>query len=177
MRSGMEEISKILLPKNLRGELKKPFGEVLKNIEDIGEADDLICVGDRVSKDALQAGYLPKAVVYDGRIMRKQVDVHPVIEKYNAEEIQVENPAGTITEEIFTLLEKVFTTEEKFKIHVEGEEDLVALAAIERAPLTTSLVYGQPREGLVHVKIDKKVKKRARKIINNMKTHTKEVES
>ena len=52
---------------------------------------------------------------------------------------------------------------------VEGEEDLLTLVAVLKAPENSLVVYGQPHEGVVAVKVDKAIKEGIRKIIAAMK--------
>ena len=49
---------------------------------------------------------------------------------------------------------------------VDGEEDILTLAAILSAPDHSIIIYGQPREGSVIVKVEDKVRKLAWKILN-----------
>jgi hypothetical protein len=53
---------------------------------------------------------------------------------------------------------------------VEGEEDLLTLVAVVEAPENSLVVYGQPREGLVVVKVDEKIKKRVKEIVDSMES-------
>ena len=55
-----------------------------------------------------------------------------------------------------------------FKIIVDGEEDLAALAAIKTAPENSIVFYGQPGEGLVKVCVDEKIKEEVQGIIKRM---------
>ena len=48
---------------------------------------------------------------------------------------------------------------------VEGEEDILTLAAILSAPDRSIIIYGQPKEGSVIVKVEEDSRKLARKIL------------
>ncbi|OYT27749.1 MAG: hypothetical protein B6U97_00340 [Candidatus Altiarchaeales archaeon ex4484_96] len=153
------------LPPSLRKGLKKPLGEVFCDIRDLRvESDNLVCVGDRVSQDALEAGFYPWLIVYDGRIKRKYVGVSSVIEQFKAKLLEVKNPAGLLTPEVFRVLGEVFDSDEKYKLYIDGEEDLVTLVAIKLAPLGSVVVYGQPGEGLVAVEVTEGMRVK----VNNM---------
>ncbi len=157
------------LPSSLRRELKKPFGRVLGDIRelDIG-LDILVCVGDRVSDDVLEAGLKPRIIVYDCRIKRERIELPSSIKNHKAELVKVKNPPGSLTPEVFNVLERALGSGLEYKIFVDGEEDLVALAAIKLAPLGSFVVYGQPGEGLVAVEVDGVMKDKVDKIMEQM---------
>ncbi|MEA1924987.1 MAG: DUF359 domain-containing protein [Candidatus Altiarchaeota archaeon] len=157
------------LPSSLRRELKKPFGRVLGDIRELDdESDILVCVGDRVSADALEAGLKPKIIVYDCRIKRESIELPSSIKNHKAELVEVKNPPGSLTPEAFNALGRALDSGLEYKIFVDGEEDLVALAAIKLAPLGSLVVYGQPGEGLVAVEVDGVMKEKVDKIMEQM---------
>jgi len=88
--------------------------------------------------------------------------------KYPAEELHVKNPAGGITSEAFNAIKDALTSKKKTKIFVEGEEDLLILAAINQAPMGTYVLYGQPDEGAVLVEVNAKTKDLVEKIFAEM---------
>jgi uncharacterized protein (UPF0218 family) len=51
---------------------------------------------------------------------------------------------------------------------VEGEEDLLTLVAVLKAPENSLVVYGQPHEGIVAVRVDKTTKEKVRQIVETM---------
>jgi len=53
-------------------------------------------------------------------------------------------------------------------ISVRGEEDLLTLAAVAYAPLKALVIYGQPDEGVVVVKVNRRVKSQVKKLIDEM---------
>ena len=53
-------------------------------------------------------------------------------------------------------------------IIVNGEEDLFTLPAILYAPVGTSVLYGQPDEGLVVVSVNNSLKTKVRNILIEM---------
>jgi uncharacterized protein (UPF0218 family) len=73
-------------------------------------------------------------------------------------EISVDNPAGVITEDLIDAVGNALKSDEHVRIFVRGEEDLAAVPAILMAPEGSAVLYGQPDEGVVLVKItsDKK---------------------
>ncbi len=164
------------LPDKLRDELKKPSGRIAKDIKELGirPGDTIITIGDRVTHDALAAGIRPKVCVYDSRIERRIVPVSAKIEEYPAEKISLKNPPGSLNEDAFDVLAKAVAGKENVKIEVDGEEDLIAVAAIDAAPIGAAVLYGQPGEGIVYAKIDKETKEMIKEIISEMKNESRD---
>lgn len=65
---------------------------------------------------------------------------------------QVKNPAGVISMESWDAIRRAMRHEESL-ISVDGEEDLLALPCITESQDNSLVLYGQPSEGLVVVKI------------------------
>jgi hypothetical protein len=59
------------------------------------------------------------------------------------------------------------------KIVVEGEEDLLTLIAIMNAPQESLVVYGQPHEGIVVVKVTEDKKTEISELLKAMKASSK----
>lgn len=171
----MEKVSErksksLILPSHLRKELKEPLGELVNKVEKSSLRNEVvICVGDRASERILKLGLSPKICIYDGKIKRKEVEISPAIKNFDAKEFQVKNPAGRLNKEVFQRISQGLKSKNSVKIHVEGEEDLCALAAIHLSPLNFIVVYGQPDEGLVVVKVDKEIKEKVGKFLEEMK--------
>jgi hypothetical protein len=51
---------------------------------------------------------------------------------------------------------------------VDGEEDLLTLVAVLHAPEKSLVVYGQPQEGIVVVRVTKQKKEMIRRIVEAM---------
>ena len=158
----------LILPSHLRGKLKEPFGEIKKSVDELDLKGLIVSVGDRTTKELLKRGIKPKICIYDGLIERQSVGISDHIEKYDAKKIQLENPPGRLNLEAFVLIEKLLESKTNTKIEVSGEEDLLTLAVIDVAPEGLTVVYGQPQEGIIAVKIDKKTKQKIKYIIEEM---------
>lgn len=158
----------LTLTSKLRQKLKKPLGVLRGNMNGFS-AGNLVCVGDVVSEDAILAGLAPKLVVYDGKRKRVETCIPEAIKTYDAVEVEVENPAGTLTGEAVNAVKKALEETTETKIRVHGEEDLLTLPAIKYAPVGYTIIYGQPNEGIVEVKVNKETKNTARKILEEMK--------
>ncbi len=127
----------------------------------------LITVGDRVTQAFLTAGIQPQVAIIDYQVERKKIVSHFTELGFAADsEVNyITNPAGTVSYEAFSKLEKavesikyqVLSIKQKKStllptdnlllttiFVVDGEDDLLVLPAILAAPLGTVIVYGQP---------------------------------
>lgn len=147
-----------VMNKDLIQEFKKPLGELYPNFEDaipaIKEAKFLISVGDQTAKNLIDNNIIPNLGIIDGRIQRQSHN-HNIIHTENI--LSADNPAGTITENLWETIELAIKStlkdnENRF-IVVKGEEDLAVLPCIMIAPEETVILYGQPNEGLVFVNV------------------------
>ncbi|WP_254766604.1 GTP-dependent dephospho-CoA kinase family protein [Salinilacihabitans rarus] len=157
----------VSLPPALRSDLKTPLGPIETDarvlLEDV--AGPLIAVGDVVTYHFLEAGRAPDVALVDGRTKRTAVDEE--IERAVTDEAsrEVANPAATLTEALLVALREALAAEEPTTILVDGEEDLATLPAVVAAPDGASVVYGQPDEGMVHVRVDDEVRATARSLL------------
>lgn len=80
----------------------------------------------------------------------------------------MDNPAGTITDDLWETISKALELSnngECYVIEVKGEEDLAVLPCILMANPETTILYGQPNEGLVLLKVSD-MKNKAQKLID-----------
>jgi len=166
------------LPQELRAELKKPLGKLLRGEDDrqittfISKVSKgkVAVVGDSSSKRLLTAGLLPDLVVFDDKIMRSRVS--ETLSDLNMlsgyELVEVVNPPGHITHEAMKAVENALRSSKRVAIKVIGEEDLLVIPVCIYAPLGSVCCYGQPKEGLVVIFIDGTVKERSRNILSKM---------
>ena len=146
------------LDENLIGEFKKPLGKLYPEFEDaipmIKEANFLISVGDQTTKNLLDNDLIPDLGIIDNRIQRKDHN-HDIIRTENI--LEADNPAGTITENLWETIEEAISLtlkdSENRIIVVKGEEDLAVLPCLLVAPEDAVILYGQPNEGLVFVNV------------------------
>ncbi len=162
-------MASLRLPKHLRKKLKKPFGHLISDVNKLEiNSETIICIGDKTSEEILKKGIKPKICVYDGKIKRKRIQIPDIIKKFDAKKIEIKNPPGSLTEEAFDAINFALKGESSFKIWVDGEEDLITLAAIALAPLDSLVLYGQPSEGVVVVRVDNKNKLKINGILKEM---------
>ena len=82
--------------------------------------------------------------------------------------VNVNNNAGTISDELWNAIEAAISDKVKTRIIVEGEEDLATLAAISLANLGAKVIYGMPDKGMVVVDVNQRSKKRANSFLERM---------
>ncbi|MFH1835673.1 MAG: DUF359 domain-containing protein [Methanobacteriota archaeon] len=164
----MNYMGALRLSPSLRAELKKPLGFLRGSLVGL-EVSDLVCVGDVVSEEAIKLGLNPRVCIFDGVCKREEVGVSQAITSYEAFEVSVENPQGLITLKALEAVRESFRREGKTKIKVNGEEDLLTLPVILYAPEGLTVVYGQPNEGVVEVKVNENIKNKVGRIIEEMK--------
>jgi uncharacterized protein (UPF0218 family) len=158
----------------LRSKLKEPFGVLVKGTFDqtmakMGEIQKqkppkIISVGDVVTKNLLDYNIPPDLAIVDNQSMRNKLQPS----KHISEGIKVKNPQGTITKEAIEVIKKALKNNNQTHIIVDGEEDLLALIAVLYAPEKSVVVYGQPYEGIVLVKVSPEKKTEAFKFLKEM---------
>ncbi|WP_336343149.1 GTP-dependent dephospho-CoA kinase family protein [Halalkalicoccus ordinarius] len=160
------------LPDSLRGAFKDPLGPIETDAERLAGdvVGPLVTVGDVVTYHFERIGHTPDVAVVDGLTERDAVDddVARTLEASDARPREATNPAATLSASILRTLRAAMEAPEPTVIDVDGEEDLVTLPAIAIAPEGASVVYGQPGEGMVHVRVDEDVRERARGLLDQM---------
>lgn len=122
-------------------------------------------MGDKVTQDLTSNSIQPDLQIIDNKIMRKAIT--PITATAD-QTMQVKNPPGTISDEAWSAVINATKSIQRIKIIVDGEEDLLALPAIIGAPEKSFIFYGQPHEGVVLIIITEELKKKIRKIIDEM---------
>jgi uncharacterized protein (UPF0218 family) len=145
----------LVLPDELRHELKEPMGPIETDADRLlADVDGpLIAVGDVVTYHLLEAGRRPDVALVDGRTKRETVDAEIREAVTAGASLEVRNPPAELSAPVVEALRQAIDADEPTTILVEGEEDLVTVPAIVAAPGGASVVYGQPDEGMVHVKV------------------------
>jgi uncharacterized protein (UPF0218 family) len=127
----------------------------------------IISVGDTVSRNLHKHGILPLLSITDNRSMRRELQPQGFPAKNR---IQVKNPQGKITSAAITAIRNSLETDIHTHILVDGEEDLLTLIAVLYAKENSLVVYGQPRKGIVVVKVTPAKRAEAKKILEAMQT-------
>jgi hypothetical protein len=164
----------------LRVKLKEPIGELIKGsfsetmakMKELKEKEKppkIISVGDTVTKNLHDYGVGVDLAVIDYQCMRKKFQ--PVI--YTAATVTVKNPQGTITQEAIEAIKEALKSQKHIHIIVDGEEDLLTLAAVLYAPENAVVIYGQPYEGIVVVKVTPEKRAEASEFLKAMEIGSK----
>jgi len=171
-------ILQYVLSLELRKKLKDPLGtlirgsfdKTMKQFKGMVEKEKppyIVSVGDTVSKNLAKNNMHPQLAIVDNRVMRKSV--HPI--PLTADKtMSVNNPPGTITSDAVAAIKEAIKSDRRFKIAVDGEEDLLTLIAVLYAPENSFVVYGQPHEGIVVVKVTQEKKAEVAEILKAMET-------
>jgi len=147
----------VLIPEN---QTSKP--EIQKYLS---ENSYIITVGDRTTEKMIDFDLIPSLQIIDGQEKREKREP-PKLK--NATELTVKNPAAEITPQSISLIQKAFTMESPVRIFVDGEEDLLVLPVCVHAPENAIVMYGQPHEGLVVVKITPEIRNKVQTLLDLM---------
>ena len=157
----------------MRIKLKQPLGELI-----VGNPDEtmnylkmelaktkptkLFAIGDCVTLNLFKFGIEADLYVVDNKIMRKKIQPIPMEQ---IKTLKVKNPRGTITSEAFEAIRKGINSSSVTRILVDGEEDLLTLSVIKFAPIGALILYGQPKVGIVMVKVTSTIQEKVEQIL------------
>ena len=151
------------LHKDIIAELKKPLGILYPDFEDaideIKSSEFLISVGDATFANLTKYKLYPNIGIIDNLIHRKN-HTHEIILANHI--LKADNPAGTITDDLWETIGEALRlcdNGECYLIDVAGEEDLAVLPCILMASEDTTILYGQPNEGLVILNVSDTIDK------------------
>lgn len=156
----------IHLPETVRKFLKKPLGNLLTTLplQTITKAPFTISVGDETTKRLLENGIIPHLSVIDfsiGRI-KKYEKIEDLGFSPSMKVVSAVNPPGILTPSLARAIKESFKDivahNKQEVIVVDGEEDLATLLCILFAPLSSVVLYGQPKQGLVVVNVTEEKK-------------------
>jgi uncharacterized protein (UPF0218 family) len=158
------------VPESKRGLFKEPLGIPI-NENDLKKIDTgklLITVGDVVSLTVNRNGIRPDVAVYDGMTERHEMNAFgDLVKSKGWKNVEVTNPAGTITSELVDAVENALSGKEKITIRVIGEEDLAVMPCILLAPIGTNIIYGWPGKGMMLIATDGLIKKRTEELLGH----------
>lgn len=161
--------------------LKEPFGLLLKDNEItssklhsvLDRAKMIVSVGDATTDRLSLCGLIPSVYVVDGKERREKRPMvggesHP---KSGLRELRCSNPAGTISKGALRVLQEALVLASEslpVKVFVEGEEDLLVLPLLFLVPDGSVILYGQPLEGIVVVKVSPEVSRKAKDLMDKL---------
>ena len=148
--------------------MQKPLGKLLSSIPQDLDPEKAITIGDITTKSFNENDLNHFISIVDFAVHRKKKfeKLSDLGFTENIETIAAENPAGSITSQLFAAVQKAFSTKNRKTILVKGEEDLSVLAVLLLAPLDFIVFYGQPDEGLVEVRVTEESKKMAYDLVS-----------
>lgn len=162
-----------LLNDELAKKLKSPLGLLIRNdsnkifnvLSEIKGCSLLVSVGDATLDFLLSINVVPDVQIID---MKEKRSPRIAVKPAHKIEYRVTNPRGCISEESVKVFNKALTSDKPVRILVEGEDDLLALVAIIFSPDGSCILYGQPDEGLVIVKVDERIRNWCKEIFSSM---------
>lgn len=165
------------IPEVVRQRLKKPLGRIITDWSIVSRPCPMvITVGDVVTKYMMQID--PKIVdiaIVDFRVNRKAIHSSFADVGFTSEKIRnyivtsVKNPPGymatTLVYAVHQAIERRLRGGKRSIIRVMGEEDLAGVPAILLAPLGSTVLYGQPGEGMVAVDVTEEKKEEIMRLL------------
>ena len=154
--------------------MKDPLGILLsekdatkENIQDFIQKNTfVITVGDRTTEKMIDFDLIPSLQIIDGQEKRVKRNLPKNLEVSTF--MKCDNPPSEITPQSIETIKKAFLSKTPVRILVNGEEDLLVLPACVYAPLNSIVMYGQPNEGLVIVKITPEIRNKTQKLLDLM---------
>ena len=163
----------------LRDRLKKPYGTLYRGqgtecmkqvVRSLGKPTKIIAIGDVTTYYLLKAGIVPDLCLVDDITMRLPVDheIRMGTAHESFKDVRVDNPPGVVTRELMDAIRDNMGSEMPVRIFVNGEEDLAVIPACLYAPVSSAVIYGQPSEGVVVVRVTEQKRIETRAILDQM---------
>jgi hypothetical protein len=161
-----------LLKPEMASELKNTNDKIyLKSPGFLNKTECIVTVGDICTIKIFEQIREPDLAIVDLKTKRNTLldsEQLKIMNKIGYNNIEVRNPAGTISKALWKAIESSLSEEKSSKITVKGEEDLAALAVISMAPEEAKVIYGMPDRGMVVVDVNQQSKKRANDFLKRM---------
>jgi GTP-dependent dephospho-CoA kinase len=164
-----------VLPEDLKDTMKGYIGQLVDEqrlLKLLKKEKSIVTVGDKVTYTVLKHGFTPLLCIVDFILERKPypAEMKTLIQGFGRVHLKIKNPPGTITDELWDAIEKVYQNPQNCPvcIEVDGEEDLASLAAIYLAPGGVTVIYGLPNKGVVVVKATEAHKQKVKEVLDKM---------
>ena len=162
------------LPDSIRDQLKIPLGQLIpenhvnkSTIQKYMPKNSyLITVGDRTTEKMIDFGLIPSLQIIDNQ--EKRVKREPTKHDSRYTELVCDNPAAEITSQSVNVIKRAFVSKTPVRLVVTGEEDLLVIPVCIYAPENSLVMYGQPNEGLVIVKITPEIRNKTQRLLDLM---------
>jgi hypothetical protein len=139
--------------------------EMLKELIKNEKPSFVIAVGDIVSRHMVEFGIPVDLLIIDNKTMRQPIDPVSVDVEHT---ICAVNPAGVITFEAWDAIKLAVNNKGRTKLLIDGEEDLLTVVTVLSAPIGAFVVYGQPRVGVVVIRVNADSQKNMQRVIDLM---------
>ena len=152
-------------------ELKYTANRIYQNAPAGLNAEYIITVGDICTIKINEQVRMPDLSIIDYKTKRDSPlssEQKSIMNQIGEKVVNVNNNAGTISDELWNAIEAAISDNVKTRIIVEGEEDLATLAAISLANLGAKVIYGMPDKGMIVVDVNQRSKKRANSFLERM---------
>ena len=148
----------------IRGSFDEAMEE-LRRLKDAERPSMIISVGDVVSDNMIKHALLPQVLVVDNQVMRESIAPVPMDVDQT---LYLKNPPQMLADEAWSVMREAIVSGKRTRILVDGEEDLITIVAVLCAPVGSFVVYGQPREGIVVVRVTEQRKEDFAWVVDNM---------
>ena len=158
----------MLIKNKIKKNLKSPLGILYSNPKRLISRvinKKVISVGDMTTLVLLSFGITPHLAVFDGKWMRKKVpsQITELFKLHFPVQKEIKNPKGELSNYLLKNSKRLI--QKGGALFIDGEEDLTALAFILDMADENVLVYGQPKEGIVLIRNNKKLKEKLRNLL------------
>ena len=178
----LREKKKLVMPENLREELRKPLGRVFKSTKELLQCFKtlkwtmVVAVGDIIVDALMKNGIGPEVKIIDFKTRRKQNDLNRYHLVTAAQELYINKP-GTINLKTAEKLKELIHqqlghpkgVQPQSWLVIDGEEDLLALPAILFSPLGSLVFYGHWQLGVIGVEVTEEMKEKASQIVKKFR--------
>jgi GTP-dependent dephospho-CoA kinase len=166
--------------------LRKPLGELIsydqverhKIIELRHATHKLITVGDTTTAKVISFSVVPDVSVVDGFEKRlvsttsisklKSMITAALSGDVELVEFSCTNRPGSISLQAINILIRALMSPTPVLVNVIGEEDLITLPLIAYAPTDSRILYGQPSEGIVVVRVANRIQEVAKRLMRRI---------
>ena len=152
-------------------ELKDTTNRIYQNAPAGLNVEYIITVGDICTIKINEQVRMPDLSIIDFKTKRDNplsAEQRSIMDQIGEKIVNVNNNAGTISDELWNAIKVAISDNVKTRIVVEGEEDLATLAAISLADLGAKVIYGMPDKGMVVVDVNQQTKERANNFLEKM---------
>jgi uncharacterized protein (UPF0218 family) len=194
----LKENQLFILPDSLRSQLAKPMGLLYTFVDDVPpekrilpmlqqHTNLIVTVGDVVTDSLFSIHFYPNIAIVDNKTLRGEYKSNNFS---NLETFSVKNPPATITYFAWNLIHNLYksfkednisdkmdlshhSNKENTKIVViDGEEDLLVIPCIMAAPIGSLIIYGQPKQGIVVINVNKSIRETTANLLQKFEKKT-----